>query len=341
MILRILDVNFNRTREALRVIEDYARFGLESVELASELKSFRHRLSQLIVDLKIDRRLINARNIARDVGQKDYLSRKKSLAGIISANFKRLQEALRVLVEYSKSINPRISRQLEKLRFWSYELEQQFSFGLQPQKSLKKIRLCVLVPGFAKTISIVRDVIRGGADAIQLRAKKLSDERLIKLIRKIRTITLKHKVLFIVNDRVDLALLGRADGVHLGATDISVRDARQILGPDKIIGATTHNIKEALVAQKNGADYISVGPMFPTPLKQHLPPDGMKYLSGIARRIKIPYVAIGGINQLNLPRLRRAHRKLFNVSLKVAVSSGIIDQSNVKSVTRKLKKILR
>ena len=328
------------------MIEDYARFGLDNNYLSAEIKTLRHRLTSLIASSRlsvINRQIIAGRDVMGDIGQRDFISRKRTIPDIITANFKRLEESLRSLAEYLKTAHPPTARQMEKLRFHAYELEQYFSFNLYPKRQLDKMRLYVLVSGSLSgrdSLQVIQSIIQGGAEAIQLREKGMPDNKLIKLIKEIRDITLRHKVLFIVNDRVDLAYLGRADGVHLGQDDISVREARQILGPDKIIGATTHQIEEALAAEKNGADYISVGPMFPTPLKPHLPADGFKYLPQVARQIKIPYVAIGGINRLNIRKLIKIHKKLFDYPLKVAVSSGIMTRSDTKSATRILKKIV-
>ncbi|MFH1231190.1 MAG: thiamine phosphate synthase, partial [Planctomycetota bacterium] len=127
-------------------------------------------------------------------------------------------------------------------------------------------------------------------------------------------------VIFIINNRIDIALLSQADGVHLGETDISIRDARRLLGADKIIGATSHSIKEALDAEKNGADYISVGPFFPSPTKPLLKPRGFDYIKDVAKKIHIPYIAIGGINKTNLPVLLKTHKRLFKSPIKIAVS---------------------
>jgi len=349
LLHRIIDVNFNRAREATRVIEDYARFMLDDEFLTAGLRNIRHKLAQLLSPILSGRTIISARNIKDDIG-KESVSAATTTSEVITANFKRLQESLRSLTEYTKTIKPQtrltarqVSQKIEKLRFTAYDLEQQLSFHLHPGHGFRNIRLYVLVSTdliHKPLIEIAKEIIRGGADAVQLREESMPDRILLDMARQIRHLTLRHRILFIVNDRLDIALLSNADGVHLGKDDIPIHQARKLLGPDKIIGATSHNIREALAAQDAGADYISVGPMFASPTKPHLTPAGLNYLKEVARRIKIPYVAIGGINRTNLPLLIRRHKKLFRYPLKIAISSSIIAQPNPTLTTRHIKKTL-
>lgn len=145
------------------------------------------------------------------------------------------------------------------------------------------------------------DIMDGGAKILQLRAKKLSSKEFLETARIIRKITKDRGAVFIVNDRVDIALMTDADGVHLGQDDLPVREARRLLGNDKIIGYSTHNMREARVAKKLPVDYISFGPIFPTKTKEDAQtPKGIKGLSEIRKAVNIPIVAIGGITETNL-----------------------------------------
>lgn len=145
------------------------------------------------------------------------------------------------------------------------------------------------------------DIMDGGAKILQLRAKKLSSKEFLETARIIRKITKDRGAVFIVNDRVDIALLTDADGVHLGQNDLPVREARRLLGNDKIIGYSTHNMREARVAKKLPVDYISFGPIFPTKTKEDAQtPKGIKGLSEVRKAVNIPIVAIGGITETNL-----------------------------------------
>ncbi len=137
----------------------------------------------------------------------------------------------------------------------------------------------------------------------------------------IRKLTLKHKVTFIVNDFIDIAMAVNADGVHLGQEDMPVKEARKIMGRNKIIGISTHNLKQAVDAQESGADYIGFGPMFHTGTKDAGHPKGTKKLREIKKYVKVPIVAIGGITWENVSEVLEAGADA------VAVVSGILSGS--------------
>lgn len=144
-------------------------------------------------------------------------------------------------------------------------------------------------------------MIDGGAKILQLRAKKLSSGEFLEEARIIRKITKDKGAIFIVNDRVDIALLTDADGVHLGQDDLPVKEARRLLGNNKIIGYSTHNIRETLESKKLPVDYISFGPIFATKTKEDAQtPKGLKGLDEARKAVKIPIVAIGGITETNM-----------------------------------------
>ena len=144
-------------------------------------------------------------------------------------------------------------------------------------------------------------IIDGGAKILQLRAKSLSSKEFLETALIIRKITKDKGTVFIVNDRVDIALLTDADGVHLGQGDLPVKEARRLLGNNKIIGYSTHNLREALEAVRLPVDYISFGPIFPTKTKEDTQtPKGLKGLSEVRKAVEIPIVAIGGITETNM-----------------------------------------
>lgn len=143
--------------------------------------------------------------------------------------------------------------------------------------------------------------VKAGAEIIQLRDKSKPSGLLADEAIRISRLCKKHSVLFIVNDRVDIAMVSDADGVHLGKTDLPVKEARKLLGNRKIIGGTAHNLIEALDCQKQGADYIGYGHIYATSTKfKPEKPKGTKNLEQIVKRIKIPVYAIGGISPLNI-----------------------------------------
>lgn len=136
-----------------------------------------------------------------------------------------------------------------------------------------------------------------GIDIVQLRDKKSPKEDILENAWKLRSVLARKKILFIVNDHIDVAKISDSDGLHLGQSDISVKTARRILGKDKIIGVSCHTLKQAQRAQKLGADYISIGPIFPTPVKPDYKATGVDLIKKIKDKIKIPFYIIGGINK--------------------------------------------
>lgn len=159
-------------------------------------------------------------------------------------------------------------------------------------------------PDFLKKVEAA---YRGGADIVQLRAKHLSDGALCRMGLKWRKIADRHHKLFFVNDRPDLALLMGADGVHLGQEDLPIKEARKIYSPGNIfIGKSTHSLAQALQAQKEGADYIGVGPIFETPTKPGYQPVGLDLIRKVKKRVRIPFVCIGGIDSTNAREVAEA-----------------------------------
>lgn len=181
---------------------------------------------------------------------------------------------------------------------------------------------------------IAIQAIKGGADVIQLRGKKLTAKELIETGRQIKEITHQRGVTFIINDRVDVAFALGADGVHLGQGDIPIDVARRILGQNKFIGVSTHDLEQALDAQREGADYISIGPIFKTPTKPDCTPVGLKLLEEVKGEIKIPYVAIGGIDKENIGEIIKRGVK------RIAVVRAVVSSPDIVVATKELKDML-
>ena len=202
---------------------------------------------------------------------------------------------------------------------------------------LHRMRLYVLISGKIAARSVnetARLVIDGGADAIQLREKTISDDELISLAGEIRDITAKRGTLLIINDRVRVAREVNADGVHLGQHDMSMTEAREIIGNEKIIGVSTHNITQARQAQEDGADYIAIGPVYPTTTKDYEPSMGLEVIQEISREMNIPFLAIGAITLENLDEVLKAGAS------RVAVCSAIIGSDDIALTTRRFKEKL-
>ncbi len=175
-------------------------------------------------------------------------------------------------------------------------------------------------------------VLQGGAKIVQLRNKNLSKRELFDLAQRYRQVTQKYKALLIINDHLDIALGVSADGVHLGQADLPLKIARRI-APDLIIGVSTHNLEEALAAEKDGATYINIGPIFKTETKK-IKPVGTEIIGQISRRIKTPFTVMGGINLSNLDQVLEAGAK------RVAVVSALTRANDPEEETRRfIKKI--
>ncbi|MCD7878310.1 MAG: thiamine phosphate synthase, partial [Candidatus Gastranaerophilales bacterium] len=141
--------------------------------------------------------------------------------------------------------------------------------------------------------------LKGGVQIVQLREKNIEACKIIELGKRIRELCSIYNALFIVNDRIDIAQIVHADGVHLGQEDIDIKSAREIAGENMIIGISTHCREQAIKAKESGADYIGAGPIFATPTKQNTQPVGFEYLNWVSKNIDIPYFAIGGIDLNN------------------------------------------
>jgi len=323
-IFRILDANINRAMEGLRVTEEISRFVLEDHNLTYGIKELRGELSKAVKQLPKDK-LLSSRRSLKDVGRSTYStteSRRANITEVFRSNIKRTQEALRVLEEFSKldrslsGANRSLSspdrrsgriemtalpKKFKDLRFQTYEIEKQLSKLLKLDFDL----YMVSDPKY-KPIESIRKAIKSGVKIVQLRDKGASKTEYLRQAKKVREITKRAGVVFIVNDYVDIAKKVDADGIHLGQDDPPPQKARKILGDYKIIGISTHSMQQALKAQKDGADYISVGPIFKTPSKPGVKPLGISTVKRIKAKIHVPIVAIGGIDRANIGRIHKA-----------------------------------
>ena len=171
------------------------------------------------------------------------------------------------------------------------------------------------------TAAIVEAALRGGVRLVQLREKDLPLRELVALARDVRELTRRHDALLIINDRVDVALAVEADGVHLGQSDLPIPDARRI-APDLIVGASSHSVDEAVAAQREGASYVNIGPLFPTQTKAwseaYLGLDGFRR---IAPAVDIPFTVMGGIKAAHIPDLVAAGARILAVVTAVTAAS--------------------
>jgi len=334
-LLRVLDAAANRAAEALRVVDDYARFVLDDRYLTEQFKALRHDLASAMSKISPDD-LLAARETLRDVGIEITTTteqQRHDLDAIVAANIHRVQEALRTLEEYGKLIDPALGVAMEKLRYRSYTLHRALHTTSSSMARLATARLYVLLDGHSsgrECASRVESLIAAGVDIIQLRDKQLDDRQLLERARLLRKITCDTRALLIVNDRPDIARLADADGVHIGQDELCVKDARSIVGPSALIGVSTHNLEQARQAVLDGANYIGVGPTFPSNTKQFNRFTGVALLRSVAQEIRLPAFAIGGIALTNMDQV------LATGLCRIAVSGAIADAGDPASVAHAL-----
>jgi thiamine-phosphate pyrophosphorylase len=328
---RALDASANRAREALRVLEDYSRFCLDDAFLSGELKRLRHGLVAALDDLPPEL-LLPSRETLRDVGTTISTASERerhSLGEVVGANVKRLQEALRSLEEFGKLISPDLGARLEGLRYRAYTLERALLLGSTARQRLAECRLQVLLTGSTCAAALdwtIAEAADGGATMFQLREKNLSDRALLERARNVRQWTRQAGALFIVNDRPDVARLVEADGVHLGQDDMSVKDARRIVGPELLIGVSTHTIDQVRQAILDGASYLGVGPTFPSGTKDFADFPGLDFVRQATAETSLPLFVIGGINPQTLPDAVAAGAR------RVAVSQAVCQADDPRAV---------
>ncbi|MBM4017337.1 MAG: thiamine phosphate synthase [Planctomycetes bacterium] len=338
-VYRILDANANRAREALRVAEDAARFALERPDLAEALKRLRHNLRAALGRLDA-RRLVSARDTAGDVGTAISVEAERTRTGIADvaqAAFKRLCEALRAIEEYAKTLDPQVSASVEALRYRAYELEKRFEEALRPQRRLAAGGLCVLLTeGLCRHpwAEVLRAAMAGGAAAIQVREKGMPDGQFLARAREAARIVHDAGRLVIVNDRPDVAALAAADGVHVGQDDMAPHEARRIVGPDRLVGVSTHTVGQALAAAEAGADYVGCGPMFPSATKPQEVIPGPALAAEVVKQAGVPVIAIGGITAENAGAVLAAGVRWL------AVSSAVCGAADPEAATRRLAELI-
>ena len=184
-------------------------------------------------------------------------------------------------------------------------------------------------------LEVVEAALRGGARIVQYREKNLGDGERLRRAGKLRQVTEEAGALLIINDRVDIALASGADGVHLGRDDLPVAAARR-LAPELLIGASTHSLADALESQEAGADYVNIGPIFPTATKEGLQKFlGPDAIVEIAPHLKIPFTVMGGIKAKNMEEV------LSRGARRIAVVTAVTKADDITGAVRRLRDIIR
>ncbi len=361
-ILRILDANLNRAREGMRVVEDLARFVFEDKTLQKKTKALRHKLASLFTFFpqkrlssflasrsatRVGRELLIdlGRDALTDVGKNSLPSAEGARAtavDLVQANFSRIEESVRALEEYTKCVAGGPSQKLKALRFETYSLEKQYIVVANRASNTRLLQNLGLYPiidretiGDLHPLDIAREILVHGVRIVQYRDKVSPAAEVCEVCSALREITARKRIIFILNDRVDIVQATDADGVHLGQDDIPVALARRLLGSRKIIGKSTHSLAQARRTAKEDVDYIAVGPIFSTPTKPRARPVGVELIARVRKTTNKPIIAIGGISGQNLREVLQAGAD------GAAVISAILKARSVRSSTRSLLNICR
>ncbi len=334
-ILRTLDAAFQRLTEGLRSVEDPTRFHLQNQVLAGHWQGLRRKSGKLRQQLETK---VGPLAPYRDLGgdpllEASGMGKHASVRNMLLANLSRCRESARSIEELLRLIDADLSRAMQEIRYGIYAQQQVMEGLLQRGRTLQDRRLYVLV-----TESLCRGdlyettaaALRGGASIVQLREKERPSGELLEIARKLRELTLEHDAVFLINDDVTVASLSGADGVHLGQQDLAPREARKILGPDAIIGLSTHCREQAAAAATLGADYIGVGPIHETQTKEHREAVGPEYIRVAREATPLPGYAIGRVDHTTIDRVMAAGAD------RVAVCTGIIAQEDPEAATRYL-----
>jgi thiamine-phosphate pyrophosphorylase len=266
------------------------------------------------------------------------ISHQQDLLSLVTANARRVEEALRVIEELSKlpdlSATLR-SKDFEQARFKLYTLEKKLLSKLMRREKLKQLTgLYVIIDtqvlGLKGEVDAAHKAIRGGAKVIQLRDKQHAKGELLTIAQKLKDLCHKSNILFMVNDYLDIAVAAGADGLHIGQEDLPLSVVRKELPIDNIVGLSTTTLGQAQKAEAEGADYIAVGSIFSSPTKTSANVVGLKHLHQVRKKVSIPIVAIGGINKENVGEVMAAGAD------SAAVISAVLTQKDTESATRQL-----
>lgn len=309
-VMRILDANLDRAREGMRIVEEWCRFGLNDGSATQVCKDIRQELGRWqTADIRA------YRDTPGDPGTSLSHPQEEARANVVQvliANFCRTQEALRVLEEFGKIQFPDLAAAAKDLRYQVYSLESQL-ISQQRHRLLQRSPLYLVTMPVDNIFATVEAALQGGLTLVQYRDKDTDDLQRFHIAQKLCQLCHQYNALFIVNDRVDLALAVNADGVHLGQQDMPISFARQLLGSHRLIGRSTTNPDELHRALNEDVDYVGVGPVYETPTKAGKAAAGHDYVRYAAEHSTVPWFAIGGINADNVQSVIEAGAKRVSV----------------------------
>lgn len=344
--LRIIDANANRAREALRVMEDAARFLLNDAGLSADLKELRHDLASALSGVP---NLELHRDTPGDVGtqiQTQAEGNRADATHVVIAAGKRLTEALRSIEEYTKLLpplsasptsagrgEPPVSSKTEQFRYRAYELERRLHLAVIPLGA-RQWKLCLLLTQSLCNLpwdQVLAASLDAGLDCVQVREKQMDAGPLVAHAKQVIDLV-AGRAAVIINDRPDVAAAAGAHGVHLGQADLPPETVRKQFGRQLIVGVSTSNLDQARAAIAGGADYLGLGPMFPTTTVDNKPDiAGPAYAQDFVKHFPgVPHLAIGGISPANAAEVSEAGAR------GLAVSSAICAADDPASATAAL-----
>jgi len=334
-IAQLIDANLDRAREGLRVMEDWCRFGLKRNDFSIKIKDWRQQLGAHHHKIYLKARLTSEDPA---MGISHPLQRNRSTPeAIFISNSSRVQEALRVIEEFTRITDPKLSEVATKIRYQTYEIEIEvlkIKEGMDNRQLLQNCSIYLITANRRNLKDIVLQALDAGVKIVQYREKFLNDHDKVNQAKDLASLCKKYNSLFIVNDRIDIALASDADGIHLGQEDIPTHIARELIGSEKIIGRSTHCLDDIENAEKEGCDYIGIGPIFPSETKKNLNPIGIDYFIKGFNKTLLPAFAIGGINSSNINELKKIN------NLRIAVSDAIINSNDPFSTAEELFELL-
>ena len=340
-VLRIIDANSNRAAEALRTIEEYVRFVVNDAQMSQATKSLRHHLVTIMQLVPLRDRSV-ARESQFDVGRNlttiEETNRANVLA-VVAAAFGPLKQALPCLEEYSKTMFSDAAELFEQLRYDAYQLEKMVINASLTDERLVRANVYAIVDGQGDSDAFCRrinELCAAGVDLIQLRDKSLNDKVLLERAILLRRVidAAERTPLMIMNDRPDLAVLSRADGVHVGQAELSVEQTRRIVGIDALIGVSTHSLDQVKQAVIDGANYIGCGPVFVSETKKFAKFLGVEFLRQVVNTTTVPVFAIGGISLDNIGEISAVG------FTRVAVSACLTNTEDVIATVAEIKMAL-
>ncbi len=331
--MSLIDMNLNRASEGLRTVEDIARLVRRDASVAAAIKNLRHELQLAVQELPRNQRL-SSRNTHRDAGTQATENAEKSRQDfhqIVSSASERTTQSLRVLEETLKLIDQAIAEKVKQLRYVAYDRLAHAELRLLHEAFPQDARLYLLldcsdpIDAFGARIEAYAEA---GVDVFQLRDKHADGAQLLQYARCGVAAASRMERLFIVNDRVDIAIAAGASGVHLGQEDLAIREARAMLDARMFVGVSTHNVEQVDAAVSAGADYIGCGPTFPSMTKPFESFPGLPFLTEAASRCSIPLFAIGGIGASNMGDVLATGCKGVAVSSAIHAADNPLEMAN-------------